>query len=158
MAILTSVFNFSVFQYLHNAWAPTNWPQSAALEANVAYLNLSSPESDEIVCKLPRVRQLSVAMHCAGGVRQQPRPCQLHSGLRRSTFLERHGAGDLIHEAPTEIKRRCVRICMPGLNLTTPCPKLPDALQGETTFHAHKTREVRHVGASSYLVPPKAGR
>ncbi|CAE7481164.1 unnamed protein product [Symbiodinium microadriaticum] len=40
LAILTSVFNFSVFQYLHNA--------------NVAYLNLSSPSSNEIVCKLPR--------------------------------------------------------------------------------------------------------
>eukprot|EP00439_Symbiodinium_sp_Y106_P074236 s2476_g14.t1 len=42
LAILTSVFNFSVFQYLHNA--------------NVAYLNLSSPSSNEIVCKLPRER------------------------------------------------------------------------------------------------------
>lgn len=40
LAILTSVINFSVFQYLHNA--------------NVAYLNLSSPASEEIVCKLPR--------------------------------------------------------------------------------------------------------
>ncbi|CAE7704689.1 unnamed protein product [Symbiodinium pilosum] len=40
LAILTSVFNFSVFQYLHNA--------------NVAYLNLSSPSYNEIVCKLPR--------------------------------------------------------------------------------------------------------
>ncbi|CAJ1451100.1 unnamed protein product, partial [Effrenium voratum] len=40
LAILTSVFNFSVFQYLHNA--------------NVAYLNLAAPLSEEIVCKLPR--------------------------------------------------------------------------------------------------------
>ena len=59
LAILTSVFNFSVFQYLHNARAPAmacyGCRSLPCLEANVAYLNLSLPESDEIVCKLPRV-------------------------------------------------------------------------------------------------------
>eukprot|EP00929_Paragymnodinium_shiwhaense_P008482 TRINITY_DN112438_c0_g1_i1.p1 TRINITY_DN112438_c0_g1~~TRINITY_DN112438_c0_g1_i1.p1 ORF type:complete len:627 (+),score=87.73 TRINITY_DN112438_c0_g1_i1:92-1972(+) len=40
LGLLTSVFIFSVFQYLHNA--------------NVEYLDLRSPEEDAVVCKLPR--------------------------------------------------------------------------------------------------------
>lgn len=82
LAILTSVFNFSVFQYLHNA--------------NVAYLNLSSPESDEIACKLPREE-------CASN----PDPASCTVDLEDRRFWR-------------------------GLNLTTPCPKLPDSLKGQT--------------------------
>eukprot|EP00928_Gymnodinium_smaydae_P000290 TRINITY_DN10110_c0_g2_i1.p1 TRINITY_DN10110_c0_g2~~TRINITY_DN10110_c0_g2_i1.p1 ORF type:complete len:527 (-),score=73.41 TRINITY_DN10110_c0_g2_i1:184-1764(-) len=40
LALLTSVFIFSVFQYLHNA--------------NIDYLNLQRPAARDIVCKLPR--------------------------------------------------------------------------------------------------------
>jgi len=40
LGMLTSMFNFSVFQYLHNA--------------NVEYLDLESPAKRDIVCKLPR--------------------------------------------------------------------------------------------------------
>lgn len=82
LAILTSVINFSVFQYLHNA--------------NVAYLNLSSPASEEIVCKLPREE-------CASN----PDPASCTVDLEDRRFWR-------------------------GLNLTTPCPKLPDSLKGET--------------------------
>ncbi|CAJ1406756.1 unnamed protein product [Effrenium voratum] len=82
LAILTSVFNFSVFQYLHNA--------------NVAYLNLAAPLSEEIVCKLPREE-------CASN----PDPASCTVDLEDRRFWR-------------------------GLNLTTPCPKLPDSLQGQT--------------------------
>jgi len=85
LGLLTSVFIFSVFQYLHSA--------------NVEYLNLGSPAYEGIVCKLPRAECLNDT---------DPVACMVEFTDRR--FWR-------------------------GLNLSSPCPALPDSLEGQTCLN-----------------------
>ncbi|CAE7515118.1 unnamed protein product [Symbiodinium natans] len=82
LAILTSVFNFSVFQYLHNA--------------NVAYLNLASPSSNEIVCKLPREE-------CASN----PDPARCTVDLEEDQFPQFQLKVPLQHTGPSKNLVKC---------------------------------------------------
>ncbi|CAE8622545.1 unnamed protein product [Polarella glacialis] len=124
LGILTSVFNFSVFQYLHNA--------------NVAYLNFGSPSSPNIVCKLPREE-------CS----TRPDPVQCTLDLESAKFWRGLNLTSPCPQLPASVQSQTCR--SPWLPLTAISGDLGSLHTVNSGFHPFRLWSILFLALTSLL-------